>query len=164
MKLRSLLFVPADSEHKFAKASGIGADALILDLEDSVAPGAKAEARAKVAAAVRSQAYGSRELVIRVNAIDTPWGADDLKAAAEAKPHAVLLPKVSRPDDVVNATRIYGEAGGGGETRFWAMIETPLSIFNVRDIASAHVSANLSCLILGTNDLLKESRASAAGG
>jgi citrate lyase subunit beta/citryl-CoA lyase len=156
--------MPGANERALEKARTLPADSLILDLEDSVAPGAKPEARAKVTAAVKSRAYGNRELVIRVNAIDTPWGVDDLKAAAEAGPHAVLVPKVARPGDVVNAAKIYAAAGGPDETRMWAMMETPMSIFNVREIASVHAVARLSCLVLGTNDLLKESRAAATGG
>jgi citrate lyase subunit beta/citryl-CoA lyase len=161
---RSVLYMPGANERALEKAKAIPADALILDLEDSVAPDAKPQARENVVRAVRSNAYGKRELIIRVNAIDTPWGVDDLKAAAEAGPDAVLVPKVARPGDIVNAARIYGAAGGADETRMWAMMETPLAIFNVREIASVHAVARLACLVLGTNDLLKESRASASGG
>ena len=161
---RSVLYMPGANERALEKAKIIAADALILDLEDSVAPEAKAMARKNVVSAAASKAYGRRELVIRVNAIDTPWGVDDLRAAAEASPDAVLIPKVARPGDIVNAARIYAAAGGAEETRMWAMMETPLAIFNVREIASVHAVARLSCLVLGTNDLLKESRASATGG
>ncbi len=161
---RSVLYMPGANERALEKAKIIAADALILDLEDSVAPEAKAIARKNVVSAAASKAYGRRELVIRVNAIDTPWGVDDLRAAAEASPDAVLIPKVARPGDIVNAARIYAAAGGAEETRMWAMMETPLAIFNVREIASVHAVARLSCLVLGTNDLLKESRASATGG
>lgn len=161
---RSVLYMPGANERALDKAKSIPADALILDLEDSVAPESKPAARANVVAAVKSGSYGRRELVIRVNAIDTPWGVDDLRAAAEAGPDAVLIPKVARPGDIVNAARIYGAAGGPEHTRMWAMMETPLAIFNVREIASVHSVARLSCLVLGTNDLLKESRASATGG
>jgi citrate lyase subunit beta/citryl-CoA lyase len=161
---RSVLYMPGANERALEKAKAIAADALILDLEDSVAPDAKPQARANVAAAVKSQAYGKRELIIRINGLDTPWGVDDLKAAAEAGPDAVLVPKVARPGDIVNVARIFGAMGGPDETRMWAMMETPMAIFNVREIASVHQVARLACFVLGTNDLLKESRALATGG
>lgn len=161
---RSVLYMPGANERALEKARGIPADSLILDLEDSVAPDAKLEARERVAAAVQSGTYGGRELVIRINGLDTPWGVDDLKAAAAAGPHAVLVPKVARPGDIVNAARIFAAMGGPEATRMWAMMETPMAIFNVREIASVHQVARLSCLVLGTNDLLKESRATATGG
>jgi citrate lyase subunit beta/citryl-CoA lyase len=161
---RSVLYMPGANERALEKAKAIAADSLILDLEDSVAPDAKPQARANVAAAVKSKAYGKRELIIRINGLDTPWGVDDLKAAAEAGPDAVLVPKVARPGDIVNVARIFGAMGGPDETRMWAMMETPMAIFNVREIASVHQVARLACFVLGTNDLLKESRALATGG
>lgn len=161
---RSVLYMPGANARALEKARTLDADALILDLEDSVAPDAKAEARSLVSAAVKSRAYGRREVVIRINGLDTPWGVDDLKMAAEVSPDAVLVPKVARPGDVVNASRILMAMGGRDETRMWAMMETPMAIFNVREIASVHLVARLSCLVLGTNDLLKESRALATGG
>jgi len=161
---RSVLYMPGANERALEKARSLAADALILDLEDSVAPDAKAEARDKVAAAVRSGGYGHREIIIRINGLDTPWGVDDLKMAAAANPHAVLVPKVARPGDIVNASRIHTAMGGAEATRMWAMMETPTAIFNVREIASVHQVARLACLVLGTNDLLKESRALATGG
>ncbi|MGH6907927.1 MAG: HpcH/HpaI aldolase/citrate lyase family protein [Aestuariivirga sp.] len=161
---RSVLYMPGANERALEKAKTIAADALILDLEDSVAPDAKAEARAKVAAAVAARGYGRRELIIRINGLDTPWGVDDLKMAAEVSPDAVLVPKVARPGDIVSASRIHGAMGGAASTRMWAMMETPMAIFNVREIASVHQVARLSCLVLGTNDLQKESRALATGG
>ena len=161
---RSVLYMPGANERALEKAKTLDADALILDLEDSVAPDAKADARARVAAAVKGSGYGRRELVVRINGLDTPWGVDDLRMAAEANPHAILVPKVARPGDIVNASRIHMAMGGIESTRMWAMIETPMAIFNVREIASVHQVARLSCLVLGTNDLLKESRALATGG
>jgi citrate lyase subunit beta/citryl-CoA lyase len=156
--------MPGANERALEKAKTLDADALILDLEDSVAPDSKADARARVAAAVKGGGYGRRELVIRINGLDTPWGVDDLRMAAEANPHAILVPKVARPGDIVNASRIHLAMGGTETTRMWAMMETPMAIFNVREIASVHQVARLSCLVLGTNDLLKESRALATGG
>ena len=161
---RSVLYMPGANERALEKARTIAADSLILDLEDSVAPDAKADARAKVAAAVASRSYGRRELIIRINGLDTPWGVDDLRMAADVSPDAVLVPKVARPGDIVSASRIHAAMGGADGTRMWAMMETPMAIFNVREIASVHHVARLSCLVLGTNDLQKESRALSTGG
>ena len=161
---RSVLYMPGANERALEKARSIAADALILDLEDSVAPETKPEARAKVAAAIKAGGFGRRELVVRINGLDTPWGIEDLKMAAAIGPDAVLVPKVANPDDIISAARLFAAFAGTPHTRMWAMIEKPLGIFNVRDIASVTDAARLSCLVLGTNDLLKESRASAAGG
>jgi len=162
---RSVLYMPGANDRALEKARSLPADALILDLEDSVAPEAKPEARDKVIAAVKSGGYGPRELIIRVNAIETPWGADDLKAAAAAGPDAILVPKVSRPGDMASAAKLLKAYGAPNHTRLWAMMETPLAILNARDIASVAGDADsrFSCLVLGTNDLLKESRARALG-
>jgi citrate lyase subunit beta/citryl-CoA lyase len=156
--------MPGANERALEKAKSLEADSLILDLEDSVAPDAKAEARTKVAAAVKAGGFGRRELVIRINGLDTPWGVEDLKMAAEVNPDAILVPKVARPGDIVNVSKIHVGMGGAEKTRMWAMMETPMAIFNVREIASVHQVARLSCFVLGTNDLLKESRALATGG
>lgn len=162
---RSVLYMPGANDRALEKARTLPADALILDLEDSVAPEAKSQARDKVAQAVKSGGYGKRELVIRVNALDTPWGADDLKAAASVGPDAILVPKVSRPGDIVSAAKVLKACGAPVHTRLWAMMETPLAILNARDIAGVAADADqrFSCLVLGTNDLLKESRARALG-
>ncbi|MGE0240549.1 MAG: CoA ester lyase [Parvibaculaceae bacterium] len=162
---RSVLYMPGANDRALEKAKSLPADALILDLEDSVAPEAKPEARDKVIAAIKSGGYGPRELIIRVNAIETPWGADDLKAAAAAGPDAILVPKVSRPGDMASAAKLLKAYGAPAHTRLWAMMETPLAILNARDIASVagDAESRFSCLVLGTNDLLKESRARALG-
>ena len=154
---RSVLYMPGANDRALEKANGLPADALILDLEDSVAPEAKAQARDKVIAAVKSGGYGTREVIIRVNAIETPWGADDLKAAAAAGPDAILVPKVSRPGDMVSAAKLLKAHGAPVDTRLWAMMETPLAILNVRDIAASRPMpmTRFSCLVLGTNDLLE---------
>jgi citrate lyase subunit beta/citryl-CoA lyase len=153
---RSVLYMPGANERALEKARTLAADALILDLEDSVAPDSKPEARDRVAAAVKSGAYGRRELVVRVNALDTLWGEDDISAAAEAGPHAILIPKVSRPKDLERAARLME----GSAARLWAMMETPLAILNARKIAAAAEDTPLACFVLGTNDLVKETRAS----
>ena len=157
---RSVLYMPGANERAMEKARTLAADTLILDLEDSVAPEAKAEARSRVAAAVKAGGYGRRELVIRINGLDTPWGADDMQAAVAAAPDAILVPKVSTAEDIQRAALLMAQAPP--RTRLWAMMETPLAILNAKEIASA--GPRLGCLVLGSNDLVKETRASAAGG
>src|SRR5258707_14903888 len=126
---RSVLYMPGSNRRALEKARGLPADALILDLEDAVAPDAKELARTQVCEAVKAKGFGKREVVIRVNALSTPWGEADLAAAANASPDAILVPKISAPDDLAAVeARLTGR-----ETPFalWAMIETPLSILNV---------------------------------
>lgn len=155
---RSVLYMPGANERALEKAKALAADALILDLEDSVAPDAKAEARAKVQAAVTAGGYGKRELVIRINGLDTPWGVDDMAAAVAAGPDAILVPKVSRAADVAQAVLLMKDAPA--QTRLWVMMETPLAMLKAEEIAGAE--KRLAALVLGTNDLVKETRASAA--
>ena len=155
---RSVLYMPGANERALEKAKSLAADALILDLEDSVAPDAKAEARAKVQAAVTAGGYGKRELVIRINGLDTPWGVDDMAAAVAAGPDAILVPKVSRAADVAQAVLLMKDAPA--QTRLWVMMETPLAMLKAEEIAGAE--KRLAALVLGTNDLVKETRASAA--
>lgn len=158
---RSVLYMPGANLRALEKARTIPADTLILDLEDSVAPDSKTQARENVCAAVRSHEYGSRELVIRVNALETPWGSADLFAAAAAGPDAILVPKVSHPGDIVSAAKVLKAAGACDKVKLWAMIETPMAIINAREIAATGIDPEnrMACLVLGTNDLLKESRA-----
>lgn len=158
---RSVLYMPGSNARALEKAKSIAADALILDLEDAVAPDAKATARAQVCAAVKAGGYGKRELVIRVNALDTPWGMDDLAAAAAAGPDAVLIPKPGSGADIVRATEALAKAGAPDTVKLWAMIETPLAILNLQDIAATaqKPGARLSCFVIGLNDLVKETRA-----
>ena len=151
---RSVLYMPGSNARALEKARSLGADALILDLEDAVAPDAKELARAQVCEAVKARGFGKREVVIRVNALSTAWGADDLAAATAAGPDAILVPKVSTAQDLAAA-----EAGlGGARVALWAMVETPLAILNAGQIAGA--GGRLACLVMGTNDLIKEFRAS----
>ncbi|MGH1419526.1 MAG: HpcH/HpaI aldolase/citrate lyase family protein [Hyphomicrobiaceae bacterium] len=160
---RSVLYMPGSNTRALEKAKSIPADALILDLEDAVAPDQKVEARENVCLAVKSGGYGSRELVIRVNALDTEWGVDDVMAACEVSPDAILVPKVSRPGDITSVAKILSGSRVPDKTRLWAMMETPHAILNAREIAAlgAEPENRLSCFVLGTNDLLKESRARA---
>jgi len=158
---RSVLYMPGSNARALAKAKTIAADALILDLEDAVAPEAKEAARQQVADAVRGGGYGRRELVIRINGLETPWGEADLAAAAVAAPDAILLPKTASGADIERASQRLDRANAPPSTALWAMIETPQAVLNVADIAATcrRVGARLNCLVLGTNDLVKETRA-----
>lgn len=158
---RSVLYMPAANARALEKARDIPADAIIFDLEDAVAPDAKATARDQAVAAVTSGSYGSRELTIRCNGLDTPWGADDLAAAAAAGPAAVVIPKVSGADALAEVVRHLEAANAPDHTRIWAMVETPLALFNVRQIAGFE---RVSLLVMGTNDLAKELRAQLVAG
>jgi citrate lyase subunit beta/citryl-CoA lyase len=158
---RSALYMPGSNARALEKAKTLPADALILDLEDSVAPDQKATARDQVCAAVAGGGYGGRELVIRINALDTPWGEADLAAAAAAAPDAILVPKVSSAEALAAVGLRLRKLGAAERTRVWAMIETPLAILEAPAIASAahDVDTRLSCLVMGTNDLAKDTRA-----
>lgn len=158
---RSVLYMPGSNARALEKAREIAADALILDLEDAVAPEAKELARSQVCDAVKAGGYGRRELVIRVNGLDTPWFDADLAAAAEAGPDAILIPKVSSPETLAEIGHRLTGLWAKPETRVWAMIETPLAILDCERIARAAQEAptRLACFVLGTNDLAKETRA-----
>jgi citrate lyase subunit beta/citryl-CoA lyase len=151
---RSVLYMPGANERALEKAKGLTADAIIFDLEDAVAPDAKAEARDRVCAAVQSGEYGMRELTIRVNGLDTQWHADDLRAAAAAGPAAVVVPKVNSVDDVTAIEKGLVAAGARDHTKIWAMVETPIAMLHAEQIASS--SDRLTVLVMGTNDLAKE--------
>jgi len=150
---RSALYVPASNERAIDKARSLPCDVVILDLEDAVAPDAKSQARAQAVAAVRAGGFGAREVVVRVNALGTPWGADDLDAVVAAAPSAILVPKVTHREDL----RPYEQhLAGRGEIALWAMIETAASIFRVDEIAAAAADGPLTALVVGTNDLANE--------
>ena len=152
---RSVLYMPAANERALEKAKAIPCDAIIFDLEDAVAPDAKSLARDQAIAAVTSGEYGNRELTIRCNGLSTPWGSDDLAAAAAATPSAVVIPKVDSVaylDDI--AARL--DSAGASGTSIWAMVETPTAVFDVRAIAG---HPRVSVLVIGTNDLARELRA-----
>jgi citrate lyase subunit beta/citryl-CoA lyase len=158
---RSVLYMPGSNIRALEKARTLPADGVILDLEDSVAPDAKEAARRQVADVVKAGGFGRREVFIRVNAVDTPWHADDLAAAAHAAPDAILVPKVSTPGTVEMIGRRLLDMGTDHRTRVWAMIETPLAIFNILSIAAQarDSESRLSGFVLGTNDLAKDTRA-----
>ena len=151
---RSVLYMPGSNARALEKARTLAADALILDLEDAVAPDAKDMAREQVCAAVKAGGFGKREIIIRINSLNSAWGRDDLAEAAQAKPDAILLPKVSRPEDL--HTVDIAMRGEDSAISVWAMIETPLAILNIADIAAG--GGRLSCFVMGTNDLIKEMR------
>ncbi len=151
---RSVLYMPGANARALEKAAELPADALILDLEDAVAPDAKATARQQVRDAVREGRYGRREVAIRVNGLRTEWYRDDLEAVAAAGPDAVLVPKVDAADDVARIERDLADAGVPEDVRLWAMLETPAAVLHAEAICTA--SDRLSVLVLGTNDLIKE--------
>ena len=159
---RSVLYMPGANDKALEKAKGLPVDAIIFDTEDSVAPDMKAEARAKVAAAVTSGEYGQRELTIRVNSIDTEWFVDDLRSAAEAGPSAVVIPKIQNVENVEHVEELLESFGAPAHTRIWAMLETPSAMVNAVDIATC--SERLEVLIMGTNDLAKELHAALVPG
>ncbi|MBX3506623.1 MAG: CoA ester lyase [Parvibaculum sp.] len=158
---RSVLYMPGSNARALDKAKDIPADALILDLEDAVAPDAKEEARAQVCAAVKGGGYGKREIVIRVNGLDTPWGRDDIKAAAAVAPHAILVPKINSAADVERAEEALSDAGAKPGLQLWCMIETPLATLNIQAIAqkAREPGSRMSVWVMGTNDIAKELRA-----
>jgi citrate lyase subunit beta/citryl-CoA lyase len=146
--------MPGSNARALEKARSLPADALILDLEDAVAPDAKDLARMQVADAVKARGFGKREIVVRINALSTPWGERDLAAAVEAMPEAILVPKISTPADLSSVEARLGAAHPN--LALWAMIETPLAILNIAAIAGCR--GRLACFVMGTNDLIKEMR------
>ena len=158
---RSVLYMPAANERALDKAKSIPADALIFDLEDAVSPDAKPDARRNAVAAARSGEYGNKEITIRCNGLETQWGADDLTAAAMAGVSAVVIPKINSVREVEAVSSALATAGAPGSMKIWAMIETPTAIFDVRAIA-AH--PRVQTLVMGTNDLAKELRATQVRG
>ena len=158
---RSVLYMPGSNARAIEKARALPADGIIIDLEDAVAPDAKVQARDQVAAAVKAGGFGAREVFIRVNGIDTPWHADDMAAAAHVAPDAILVPKINNSEQLEMVGRRLLDMGTNHKTRVWAMIETPIAILNIADIAGAarDSETRLSGFVLGTNDLAKETSA-----
>lgn len=156
---RSVLYMPGANLKALEKAKSLAADAVILDLEDAVAPEAKQDARVAVALSVKTGGYGRREVVIRVNALASIWGADDLEAAVGAGPDAILFPKISSVHEVLAASEAMDALGAPSHMGLWAMIETPLAILDIKDIAAASQTTRLCAFVMGTNDIAKETRA-----
>lgn len=153
---RSVLYMPGANARALEKAKTLDCDAIIFDLEDAVAASSKADAREQVAAMVDAGGYGYRELVVRINGLDTPWGAEDLAVAATLPVAALLFPKVesaAQVNEIVSAL----DTAGGDHLPIWVMIETPKGVLDVRAVASA--SDRVQCLVMGTSDLVKELRA-----
>ena len=153
---RSVLYMPGANERAMEKVRTLDCDSIIFDLEDGVAPGAKDQARASVAKMVGEGGYGYRELVVRVNGLDTPWCADDVAMAAALPIHALLFPKIEAVDQVRKIEQML-DAVGGGSLPVWLMIETPKGVLDVRQVAAS--SDRIDCLVMGTSDLVAELRA-----
>ncbi|HET9903308.1 MAG TPA: CoA ester lyase [Xanthobacteraceae bacterium] len=157
---RSLLYMPATNARALDKARMLPVDGVILDLEDSVAPDAKETARAAAVAAVKAGGFGGREVFVRINGLDTPWGIDDFTAVAQGAPDAILVPKVSGPEVLdMLGTRLL-DMHAAKSIRLWAMIETPIAILRAPDIAalSRDSEIRLAGFVIGTNDLVKEAQ------
>jgi len=158
---RSVLYMPGSNARAIEKARTLPADCIVLDLEDSVAPDAKPAARAQACAAVKAGGFGPREVVVRINGLDTAWWLDDVNVVAAAKPDALLIPKVSSPDHLEQVAERLVDISADHRIRVWAMMETPLAVLNAGAIAAAakDVETRLSTFVMGTNDLAKDTRA-----
>jgi len=158
---RSVLYMPGSNARAIEKARTLPADTVILDLEDSVAPDAKAAARKQVLNAVTAGGFGAREVIVRINGLDTQWWLEDLDAVAKARPDAVLVPKVSTPRNLEDVAERLVDISADHKIRVWAMMETPLAMLNAAAIAGAakDVETRLAGFVMGTNDLAKDTRA-----
>jgi citrate lyase subunit beta / citryl-CoA lyase len=156
---RSCLYMPGANAKALEKAKSLTADVLLFDLEDSVAPEAKLDARAQIVSALAGGGYGRREIIVRINGFATPWGPDDLRAAGASKPAGVLAPKVESGAQVAELDQAMTQAGFAETAQLWVMIETPRAILNLAEIAAAARTSRLSGFVMGTNDLAKDTRA-----
>jgi citrate lyase subunit beta / citryl-CoA lyase len=158
---RSVLYMPGSNARAIEKARTLPADTVILDLEDSVAPDAKAAARKQVLDAVTAGGFGAREVIVRINGLDTQWWLEDLDAVAKSRPDAVLVPKVSSPRNLEDVAERLVDISADHRIRVWAMMETPLAMLNAAAIAGAakDVETRLAGFVMGTNDLAKDTRA-----
>ena len=157
---RSLLFMPGSNARALEKARVLPADGIILDLEDSVAPDAKAVARDQIAQAIAAKGFGKREILIRVNALDSPWWMDDLAMAGKARPDGILVPKISGVDDLRQVDRCLGDVGAPTSIRIWAMIETARAVLHAEELATASrdLERRLAGFVFGPNDISRETR------
>jgi citrate lyase subunit beta/citryl-CoA lyase len=157
---RSLLFMPGSNARALDKGRSLPADGLILDLEDAVAPDAKAAARDQIAKAVAADGYGGRELLIRINGLDTPWWSDDVAMAGQAAPDGIVVPKVSSVDDLNTVTSRLAEVGADPSLKVWAMIETARAVLDADLLAasSRDVRSRLAGFVFGPNDMSRETR------
>ncbi len=162
---RSVLYMPGSNARALEKGRDLPADGLILDLEDAVAPEAKLQARDAVVRALR-HGFGEREVLVRINGLDTRWWVEDINAVAAVRPDGVLVPKVSSPRQLQDLAARLVDMGTDPHVRVWAMMETPLAMLNVRDIAAAALDSEtrLAGFVMGTNDLAKDTRAHLVSG
>jgi citrate lyase subunit beta/citryl-CoA lyase len=149
--LRSVLYTPASNERALRKAADLPCDAVILDLEDAVAPERKAEARAAAVAAVRERGFGARTVAVRVNGLDTEWGEEDLRAVLSAAPDVVLAPKIGGAADLDPYRAALSDAPAS--LQLWVMVETARAVLTLGAIAERGRTARLSGLVMGLNDL-----------
>jgi citrate lyase subunit beta / citryl-CoA lyase len=157
---RSLLFMPGSNARALEKARILPADGIILDIEDSVAPEAKALAREQIARTIAAGGFGKREVLIRTNALDTPWWTDDVKMAAESKPDGILVPKVSSVEDLATIAGCLNQANAPSSIRVWTMIETARAVLHAEELAAASgsVEPRLAGFVFGPNDISRETR------
>jgi len=151
---RSVLYMPGSNARALDKARSLPADGLILDLEDAVAPDKKATGREQIAATLKQSGYGGRELIVRINGLDTPWGADDLAMVARSAANAILIPKVESAKMVQEAEELLAAASASTSLSIWCMMETPLGILHAEEIAAS--SGRVECLVMGTSDLAND--------
>jgi citrate lyase subunit beta / citryl-CoA lyase len=157
---RSLLFMPGSNARALEKARNLPADGIILDLEDSVAPDFKASARDQIAAAIAAKGFGKREVLIRVNSLDTPWWSDDVAMAAKAGPDGIVVPKVSSIEDFKTIADRLAELNADPSIKVWAMIETARAVLHAEELAATSRGANkrLAGFMFGPNDISRETR------
>jgi citrate lyase subunit beta/citryl-CoA lyase len=157
---RSLLFMPGSNARALEKARNLAADCLILDLEDSVAPDAKAKAREQIAAAIAAKGFGRREIWVRTNSLDTPWWKDDVAMAGKAKPDGILVPKISTVDDLAAIGALLAELGADPLIKVWAMIETARAVLDADKLAARarDPKTRLAGFVFGPNDIARETR------
>lgn len=153
---RSVLYMPGSNARALEKAKTLPADSLILDLEDAVAPESKSQARQQLCEVVKQGGYGHREIIIRINALETDWGREDITAIAALPIDGVLIPKVNKPQEINEVAILLSENGANSELPLWIMAETPRCIANIEEIAGSH--PRLTTIVMGTSDLAKEMR------
>lgn len=156
---RSCLYMPGANSRALEKAKTLDTDVVIIDLEDAVAPESKEAARLAVVKAVESKSYGNREVVVRVNGVDSEWGRADMAAAVSAGPDAILVPKIVSAEDIYQLDAAISNIDSSSQVQLWVMIEMPEAILNIREIAAAARSTRLSAFVLGLNDLANEMQA-----
>ena len=157
---RSLLFMPGSNARALEKARNLPADGIILDLEDSVAPEAKGMARDQIAQAIAVGGFGKREILIRVNTLDSPWWIDDIAMAGKARPDGILVPKVSSVEDLAAIADRLGAINADSSIRVWAMIETARAVLHAEELAAASrkLETRLAGFVFGPNDISRETR------